>query len=99
MTLAEGVQEEELDRLKIQIRSSLVMQQESSRSRAGSIAGDWFHLGRARSLAEVTELINGLTVDRLNEFVRNNPFGNFNLVTLGPEPLELNHAISPAPVG
>lgn len=99
VSLADGVQEEELDRLKIQIRSSLVMQQESSRSRAGSIAGDWFHLGRARSLTEVTELINGLSAERLNEYLRSHPLGNFNLVTLGPEPLELKHAVSAAPVG
>ena len=97
--LQNGVQQEELDRLKIQIRSSLVMQQESSRSRAGSIAGDWFHLGRARTQNEVTELINGLTVERLNRYVSENPMGNFNLVTLGPEPLELNHAVSSASIG
>lgn len=97
--LRRGVQQDELDRLKVQIRSSLVMQQESSRSRAGSIAGDWFHLGRARTLTEVTELINGLTVERLNEFVAANPFDNFNLVTLGPEPLELNHAVPSASAG
>ena len=99
VNLRNGVEQKELDRLKIQIRSSLVMQQESSRSRAGSIAGDWFHLGRARTLTETTELINGLTVERLNEFVAANPFDKFNLVTLGPEPLELNHAVPSASIG
>ncbi|MGI9515643.1 MAG: M16 family metallopeptidase [Pirellulaceae bacterium] len=94
-----GVDQAELDRLKVQIRSSLVMQQESSRSRAGSIAGDWFHLGRARTLSEVNDLINSLSVERINEFVRNNPMQDFNLVTLGPEPLELNHAVSSASAG
>ena len=97
--LQNGIGNEELDRLKIQIRSGLVMQQESSRSRAGSIAGDWFHLGRARTLTEITEKINSLTVERLNKFVRQHPFTNFNLVTLGPEPLELNHAVPSASIG
>ena len=99
LELEKGVQEEELDRLKVQIRSSLVLQQESSRSRAGSIAGDWFHLGRARTLGEVTGLINDLSAEKLNEYVQANPFRNFNLVTLGPEPLELKHGIPSASAG
>ena len=97
--IKDGVTQSELDRLKIQFRSSLVMQQESSRSRAGSIAGDWFHLGRARTLEEVTSVISGLTVERVNEFLNQNPMQNFNLVTLGPKPLELNDAISSASAG
>ena len=97
--LRQGVSQAELDRLKVQIRSSLVMQQESSRARAGSIAGDWFHLGRARTLAEVNDLINELSVERINQFVREHPLQDFNLVTLGPEPLELNHAVSSASAG
>ncbi len=92
--LREGVSESELGRFKIQIRSSLVMQQESSRSRAGSIAGDWMHLGRVRTLNELTDVINGLTVECVNKFLDENPYEKFNLVTLGPEPLEMNHAAS-----
>ncbi|MDG2014033.1 MAG: pitrilysin family protein [Pirellulaceae bacterium] len=99
LELEKGVEEEELDRLKVQIRSSLVLQQESSRSRAGSIAGDWFHLGRARTLGEVTGLISDLSAEKLNEYVRANPLRNFNLVTLGPEPLELKHGIPSASAG
>jgi predicted Zn-dependent peptidase len=97
--LQNGVRQQELDRLKVQIRSSLVMQQESSRSRAGSLSGDWFHLGRARSLAEITECVNAVTIERLNAFVQTHPAGPFNLVTLGPEPLELKHAIPSASAG
>ncbi len=99
VALQDGVQPDELERLKVQIRSSLVLQQESSRSRAGSIAGDWFHLGRARTLAEVSELINALTIERLNDYVQSQPLDHFNLVTLGPEPLELQHAVPSASAG
>ncbi len=87
--LPNGIREDELNRLKIQIRSSLVMQQESSRSRASSIAGDWFHLGRVRSLDEINQEINGLTVESINQFLADHPPGNFDVVTLGPQPLEL----------
>ena len=86
--LASGIREDELRRLKVQIRSGMVMQQESCRSRASSIAGDWFHLGRVRLLDEVNDAINQLTVDSINEFLIEQPPANFQVVTLGPKPLE-----------
>lgn len=94
LNLKNGIQEDELRRLKVQIRSGMVMQQESCRSRAGAIAGDWFHLGRVRLLEEITDAVNGLTVESINEYLNNHPPGNFDLVTLGPEPLDLPHALS-----
>lgn len=94
--LTEGITEDELERLKVSIRSTLVMQQESSRSRAASIAGDYYHLGRVRSLDELTELITGLSVERINSYVAANPPRDFCLVTLGPTALEEPHGVSTA---
>ncbi len=95
--LQEGIRPAELNRLKVQIRSGLIMQQESSRSRAGAIAGDWYHLGRVRSLDEINEIVNALTVDDINSYIRENPFREFNLVTLGPQPLEQRNEIPATP--
>lgn len=89
-----GITEAELGRLKVQVRSSLVMQQESSRSRAASISSDLFHLGRARTLDEINQLINDLTVERINDYLATHPPEKFNLVTLGPNPLEFRDAVS-----
>lgn len=89
MALANGIREDELRRLKIQIRSGMVMQQESCRSRASSIAGDWFHLGRVRTLDEMNSKINGLSVESINTYLANNPPANFDVVTLGSQPLEM----------
>ncbi len=86
--MALGIKEDELRRLKVQIKSGMVMQQESCRGRAGSIAGDWFHLGRVRTLDEVNEKINQLTVESINEYLAANPPQSFDIVTLGPQPLE-----------
>lgn len=94
LRLSDGIEESELERLKVSIRSSLVMQQESSRSRAASIAGDYFHLGKVRTLDEVTQIINSLTVEKINEYVANHPPRDFNLVTLGPNPLEEPSGVS-----
>lgn len=92
--LSDGITEAELRRLKVQIRSGMVMQQESCRSRASSITGDWFHLGRVRPLDEVTEMINALTVESVNSYLAANPPADFDVVTLGPQPLEFQHGLS-----
>ena len=41
--LSKGVLVEELDRLKARVKSSLIMQGESSSARSGAIARDWYH--------------------------------------------------------
>ena len=86
--MSKGIKEDELRRLKVQIRSGMVMQQESCRSRAGSIARDWSHLGRVRLLDEINDAINSLTVESINEFLCQQPPANFKVVTLGPSPLK-----------
>jgi len=87
--LGNGVTEAELKRLKIQIRSGLVSQQESCRARANAINSNWFHLGRVRTLDEILENINAMTVDKVNDYLKNHPPANFSLVTLGSEALHL----------
>lgn len=86
--LAEGVTSEELGRLKARIKSALILQQESTAARAGTLARDWRHLGRIRSLQEVGELIDAVTADTINAFLERNPPRDFTIVTLGPESLE-----------
>jgi len=87
--LAEGIKDNELDRLKARIKSALVMQQESSSARSSSIAFDWYHLGRARTLDEVERLIDALTSNSINAYLREHPPKDFTMVTLGPRQLEV----------
>lgn len=86
--LGEGIDDDELDRCKAGAKSSLIMQQESTRSRAGSLARDWYHLGRVRPLAEVRREIDGLTTTRVLDYVRTHPADDVTILTLGPKPLE-----------
>jgi predicted Zn-dependent peptidase len=98
--LGNGITKSELDRLKIQIRSGLISQQESCRSRASSINSDWFHLGRLRTLDELNDQISSITVEQVNDFLVRHPPSNFSLVTLGSNPLELKeHGIPTTPIG
>jgi predicted Zn-dependent peptidase len=92
--LSDGIEASELGRLKARIKSSLIMQQESSSSRSGSIARDWYHLGRARTLDEVGALVDALTRESINAYLREHPPRNFTVVTLGPSPLEVPLAVS-----
>src|SRR4029079_4483719 len=71
--LAEGIEQNELDRLKARIKSSLIMQQESTSSRSGSIARDWYHLGRVPTLEEVARLVDELSAASINAFLDENP--------------------------
>ncbi|MCA9270274.1 MAG: insulinase family protein [Planctomycetales bacterium] len=92
--LVDGVQQDELDRLKAQIKSTLIMQQESSYSRSASIAADMYYLGRVRTIDEISAQIDGLTCDSINAFLSAHPPQDFTIVTLGARPLETPCAIS-----
>ncbi len=87
--LAKGIEDHELDRLKARIKSGLIMQQESSSARSSSVARDWYHLGRARTLDEVERLLDELTHEDINAYLAEHPPGDFTIVTLGPRELEV----------
>lgn len=91
--LAQGIQPDELGRMKARIKSLLIMQQESSSSRSSSIARDWYHLGRARTLDEVGRLVDELSTEGINAYLAEHPPRDFTVVTLGPRPLETNRGV------
>ena len=83
--LIEGVTEDEIARAKVGLKSSLILQSESSSSRAGAIGGDYYILGRIRSLDEIKDKIEATSVDSVLAFLRANPFREFTVVTIGPK--------------
>ena len=83
--LSEGITEEEIQRAKVGLKSSLVLQSESSSSRAGGIASDWYLLGRVRSFDEIKKKIEKTTVDSVLGFLQGRKFGDFTVVTIGPK--------------
>ncbi len=87
--LPEGVEPEEVERIQAGLKSSLIMQQESTTARALSLASDWFHLGRVRSFDEIQAAIDGLTPAAIGAHLHRHPPKNFTTVTLGPRPLAL----------
>jgi predicted Zn-dependent peptidase len=88
--LGDGIDESELQRCKARAKSSLVMQQESSRGRAGSLARNWFFLEETRTLEDVRNKIDALTVDSILDYVHRRPAQGFTVLTIGPAELKVN---------
>jgi predicted Zn-dependent peptidase len=85
--LKDGIADEEVDRVRAGLKTSLIMQQESTSARAGSMASDWFYLGRVRAIDEIQTAIDGLTPPSLLAHLDRYPAKDFTVVTLGPKPL------------
>jgi len=85
--LGEGIEPEEVERVQAGLKSSLIMQEESTSARAGAIASDWYYLGRVRSAEEIQSAIDALTPRAIVDHVRRYPARDVTLVTLGPKPL------------
>jgi predicted Zn-dependent peptidase len=84
-----GVEVEELETMRAGLKSSLIMQQESSMSRSGSLASDWYHIGRVRPLDEVSAALDALTPEAVSDFAARQNVRDLTLLTLGPAPLRL----------
>ncbi|RLS56048.1 MAG: insulinase family protein [Planctomycetota bacterium] len=85
--LAATITDEELERCKVRAKSSLIMQQESTGSRASSIARDWFHLGRVTTMDEIRQRVEELTVEQVSAYARAYPPENMTVVTIGVAPV------------
>jgi predicted Zn-dependent peptidase len=87
--IKDGVTDDELDRVKAGLKSSLIMRQESTSARAGAMASDWFLLGRVRSFDEIQSAINSVTTAAVTESAAQWPAEEITVVTLGPKALQI----------
>jgi predicted Zn-dependent peptidase len=87
--LKSGVTDDEVSRVKAALKTSLVMQQESTSARAGSMASDWFYLRRVRTVEEIQAAIDGLTPEKILAYLERYPVKDLTVVTLGPEALTI----------
>jgi predicted Zn-dependent peptidase len=92
-SLSDGINEDELRRLKSRVKSSLVFEQESCTARASQNAADWLYLGRVVDRREVVSKVDALTIDCLKQYAIDFPPRNQTLVTLGEKQLESFNAV------
>ena len=85
--LIDDLEQSELDRWKVRIESGLIMEQESSRSRASSLASDFLQIGRVITTEELEVAIESLTLDQIRDYWTEHLPENFRIVTLGPDQL------------
>ncbi len=90
--LCAGISEDEMQRAKVGLKSSLIMQSESSIARAGGIAGDYYLLGRVRALEEIKSKLDAISVDSALSFLESNKFADYTVVTIGPKQVEHEQA-------
>jgi predicted Zn-dependent peptidase len=90
--LAEGIEEQEIRRSRTQLKSGLIMQGESTAARAGSLVSDWYHLRRLRTLEEISQAIDRVTIPEVLEYLRLYPAERFTALIIGPEPLDAKAA-------
>jgi predicted Zn-dependent peptidase len=82
--LAEGVTDDEVQRARVGLKSSLIMGSESTSARAGAIAADWHLLGRVRSMDEIKDALEKLSTVGVCRAAEKHRFGDFTVVTIGP---------------
>lgn len=87
--LGDGIEPDELQRCLARAKSALIMQQESTASRSGSIARDYFHLKRVNTLDDIEQKLNALNVESVLDYVHRFPAENFCALTIGKQPLTL----------
>jgi len=87
--LKDGIERDEVERVQVGLKSSLIKAEESTAARVGTLASDWYYLGRVRSFSELQAAIDGLTPESIVAHVRRHAPADFTTVTLGPEPLQV----------
>src|SRR5207249_5207122 len=85
--LQDGIAVDEVERVQAGLKSSLIMQEESTSARAGTLASDWYYLKRVRSLDEIQAAVQALSPAAIVAHLKRWPPRDFTIVTLGPNAL------------
>lgn len=82
--LGKGVSSDEFQRAVVGLKTQLVMHGESTGARAASLAGDFFQIGRTRSLESIAAQIDQLNLATFNRWLAQRPAMDPTIVCLGP---------------
>jgi len=87
--MSAGVTSEEFERARTSLESAIVLGGESTQARSAALAGDYFTMGRTRSMEEMLAEVQGTTLDQLNEYLERRLLPSPTIVTFGPASLEV----------
>lgn len=85
--LSENLTQEEIERAKTGLKAHLLMDQESTSSRARELLDDVYYENRIVPVTEIVQKINSVSVDDVKNYWSSHPVNPFALVTLGREAL------------
>lgn len=85
----EPITKSELDRVKIRIKSSMVMQRESTARRVGALLSDWHSFKRIIPLEEDLHNLESLNCELIEAFYAKRPKKTFRIATSGPRSLDI----------
>lgn len=66
-----GITQDELDRAKVQLKSENVMRSEGSGARMGALARSWWYDRKLRTVQEVKDAIDAVTVEQVAQVLKN----------------------------
>ncbi len=78
-----GIEQAELDRALVGMKSGLIFSGESTGARAGALGLDQHRIGRPRPLDELLNAIDQITLDDVNGYLARRSIGSLTIVTLG----------------
>ena len=84
-----SITQDELERSRTNLKASVIMGEESPGARASSNANDWWLLKRVRTLQEIHEAIDRVTLESINEYLATYPYKPCSILTLGSTPLSV----------
>jgi predicted Zn-dependent peptidase len=87
--ITKGAGADELERAKTGMKSRVIMNGESPAARAGTIAHDYYHYGRPRTLDELRGRIEEVSLEKLNAFLAKRGGTAKTVVTIGPAALKV----------
>lgn len=82
------VSPDEFQRAVAGMKSRLVFSGESTAARASALAADLHVHGRPRTLREIADTIDRVTLDQVNDYLGRRTLGTLTIQTLGPDPLD-----------
>ena len=85
---SKNLTEDEIDRVRIGMRTSLFKQEDSSSARAYSLANDWFNLARIRPVEELEASVAGISIATIRDYLKKHPPQPVTLVSMGREALD-----------
>jgi predicted Zn-dependent peptidase len=85
-----GVRVDEFNRAVVGLKSAQIMQGESTPARAAALVYDQFRIGRARTLEELSAIIDAITIAQLNDHLASRSMGDYSVVSIGPGALTTN---------